>query len=43
MKREMKGEKVKYTITNDLNLLDYDEFQDKGEKRWALENLYQSK
>ena len=40
MKREVKGEKVKYTITNDLNLLDYDEFQDKGEKRWALENLH---
>ncbi len=38
MKSRVKGEK--YSITNDLSLIDWEDFSNTGKKRWAIEDMH---
>ena len=40
MKSTVKGEKEKYSITNDLSLIDWEDFSNTGKKRWAVEDMH---
>jgi SRSO17 transposase len=40
MKSTVKGEKEKYSITNDFSLIDWEDFSNTGKKRWAVEDMH---
>jgi len=40
MKSTVKGEKEKYSITNDLSLIDWEDFSNTSKKRWAVEDMH---